>query len=427
MTSFVPEFGSAVVELPASLVQTLAAFPEVTSISPLPKLKTMGRENREIVQSQGVFAHRVDVAQSRVTNATGHGIKVGVLSDSVDFLAQVQQTGNLPQSVAVLGDPVLGAGEGTAMLELVHDVAPDADLYFASAYPTEATFAANIIALAAAGCRVIVDDALYFSEPVYSDGPVAQAVDKVVSEGVVYLSAASNGGNTLSYSSQVWEGNYTPVNDPAFSDLYEDVNLFPGAHYLILTLETEGTVDITLHWADLMNDPQTDYDLYLADSEGQVIGVSANSGMALEEIQTILAPGNYFLYVARFDGPPRMFSVRLCKFAALDDVPYFPFHPSSSTKRSFDEFDSPPHTFNKWVHFWARRGSRRHGDRSHRVCGPRELLLSLDNLPVRPLSRRILKPGAQASFLQLRQHAYHAERLHNHWGSCPPEARVSRI
>ena len=50
------------------------------------------------------------------------------------------------------------------MLEIVHDLAPGAQLCFATADPDEAQFAQNILDLAAAGCNVIVDDVIYLDE-----------------------------------------------------------------------------------------------------------------------------------------------------------------------------------------------------------------------------------------------------------------------
>ena len=64
------------------------------------------------------------------------------------------------------------------MLEIVHDIAPGAQLYFATADNGALSFAANISALAAQGCTIIVDDITYFSEGAFQDGPIAQALSR---------------------------------------------------------------------------------------------------------------------------------------------------------------------------------------------------------------------------------------------------------
>ena len=70
------------------------------------------------------------------------------------------------------------------MLEIVHDLAPGAQLYFATALRSEANFANNIQQLQAAGCNIIVDDELYNDESPFQDGIVAKAVNTVTANGV---------------------------------------------------------------------------------------------------------------------------------------------------------------------------------------------------------------------------------------------------
>ena len=106
--------------------------------------------------------------------------------------------------VRVLEDYAAGPGEeessdeGRAMLQTVHDVAPDASLAFATAYGGEEFFAQNIERLAmpvsagGAGAKVIADDVAYFEEPFFQDGPVAGAINRVTSTGVEYFTAAGN-------------------------------------------------------------------------------------------------------------------------------------------------------------------------------------------------------------------------------------------
>jgi hypothetical protein len=50
------------------------------------------------------------------------------------------------------------------MLEIIHDLAPSAKLYYATAFKSIDSFADNIRALRAAGCDIIVDDVIYDAE-----------------------------------------------------------------------------------------------------------------------------------------------------------------------------------------------------------------------------------------------------------------------
>src|SRR5690606_33300437 len=99
---------------------------------------------------------------------TGAGVKVCVISDGVDSLAALQASGDLP-AVDVLPGQAGSGDEGSAMLEIVHDLAPNAELGFATALPNEATFAQNILDLAASGCDIIVDDIIYLAESPFQD------------------------------------------------------------------------------------------------------------------------------------------------------------------------------------------------------------------------------------------------------------------
>ncbi len=88
--------------------------------------------------------------------------------------------------------------EGRAMLQVVHDVAPGASLAFHTAVEGESDFANGIVALAAAGAKVIADDVGYFDEPFFQPSLVEQAIDQVNGQGVAYFVAAGNDGQ-LSY------------------------------------------------------------------------------------------------------------------------------------------------------------------------------------------------------------------------------------
>jgi hypothetical protein len=93
---------------------------------------------------------------------TGAGIKVGVLSTSFNNsggAAMDMADGALPSAsqVNVLQDAP-SDDEGRALMQVVHEIAPDASLMFYTALGTAQDFANGILALQQAGCDVIVDD-----------------------------------------------------------------------------------------------------------------------------------------------------------------------------------------------------------------------------------------------------------------------------
>ena len=86
-----------------------------------------------------------------------------------------------------------GTDEGRAMLEIMHDVAPEPQNWlFIRANLGQANFAQGIQDLADRGCQVIADDVIYFAEPFFQDGIIAQSVDLAKKKGVAYFSSAGN-------------------------------------------------------------------------------------------------------------------------------------------------------------------------------------------------------------------------------------------
>lgn len=143
-------------------------------------------------------AVRGDIARAQY-GVTGAGIRIGILSDSFNLgggMAADVASGDLPAGVQILEEgPAGGHDEGRAMADLVHRIAPGAQILFHTATNGEADFAAGITALQAAGCNVIVDDVAYLDEPFFQDGGLVQAaVERAVAGGVNYFTSASNEG-----------------------------------------------------------------------------------------------------------------------------------------------------------------------------------------------------------------------------------------
>jgi len=149
------------------------------------------------VTSQADAATRADIGRTAF-GVDGTGVMVGTLSDSYNCLggaAAGVASGDLPAGVTVLDElnPCTNAiDEGRGMMEIIHDVAPGARQAFHTAFEGQTSFAQGIIDLANAGAKVINDDIIYFAEPFFQDGIVAQAVNTVKGMGVSYFSSAGN-------------------------------------------------------------------------------------------------------------------------------------------------------------------------------------------------------------------------------------------
>ena len=243
--------------VPVSQASTLAARRGVGSV----QLSLKPRHHIGAATSQGAV-----VLKTEGLNASGYlgaGITVGAMSDSFDKLktsgtgsssaplfpvvkyAQDQLSGDLPgpnnpngytTPVNILKDYTSSTGvedEGRAMLQIVHDLVPAAHLAFYTADVSEVDFAAGIVALQAAGCQVIVDDVGYYDEPMFSDGPVAKAVDKVNALGANYFSSAGND------DSSGYTATYNPVANGATS---QATLLAQGVTYSGLSAAEKGAI-----------------------------------------------------------------------------------------------------------------------------------------------------------------------------------------
>jgi subtilisin family serine protease len=257
-----PEYESMRAWLPLSAVETLASRDDVKFIRPAVPLRTHAGK----VTSQGDSAHKADLARTAF-NISGAGVKVGVLSDSVDYLSQSQSAGELGAVTVLPGQGGSGTGEGTAMLEIIHDLAPNASLYFATADGSPAAFANNIKGLRKAGCDIIVDDVGYLDEAPFQDGIIAQAVNTVTTNGALYFSSAGNSGNKRANHSGTWEGDFVEGGAYSAGGSYHS---FGSLKYN--TVKASGSQSYAaLFWSDPLGKSTNDYDLYVLNSTGTTI------------------------------------------------------------------------------------------------------------------------------------------------------------
>lgn len=275
------QWGMIRVSLPLGAIEAIAARDDVRSIQSAAEAIT----NAGVLTSQGFVTHTANRVVREGIDGTG--VTVGVLSDSASAacIATLIATGDLPSNTGVLPGqqgPSNGSDEGCAMMEIVHDVAPGSNLIFATAFNGIASFANNILALQAAGAKVIVDDVTYFNEGAFQDGPIARAVNQVTANGAIYFSSAANSGSLTFGTSGTWEGDFLPdgaVGPPIGM-------LDPGIVHNFGTTASPQNFDvltavssfISLKWSDPLRASTNDYDLFILDSTGtRVKGFSAGA------------------------------------------------------------------------------------------------------------------------------------------------------
>jgi len=328
----------------AAAVAAMAVLPEVATIHPsYPPIRWVGSTT-----SQADGSIRASLARSSFS-VDGTGVRVGVLSDSYKaatggavegegcdrdaLLGAGQVWGDLPDGVRLLADAPTGSDEGRAMAELIHDLAPGAEISFHTANGGEAAFADGIDRTVECGADVVVDDIIYFVEPIFQDGPVADAAARAVRSGRPYFSAAGNNG-TFGV-----EDVYRDALADETGDLGDDFHDFGGGNVLArFALPPGCDVDVVLQWNEPFDGFQgpgasSDLDLYAltctgndctvisssVDSQGCSSGSPGPSGDPLEVVSLVNngdAPSEVFLAVDRVCGADARF--RIVSFGSCD-------------------------------------------------------------------------------------------------------------
>lgn len=279
------------------------------------------------VTSEGVTQLNASLARS-VHSVDGTGVIVGIISDTYDFLGGALTgvaNGELPgvsnpcgHTKPVLnqsGSTTAGTDEGRAMAEIVHDIAPGAEIRFATAANGDDAAAAQIRQLAAGGAKIIVDDFLYLAEPMYQDGVIAKAIQDVQSLGVSYFSAAGNSNRRLngndvgSYEAQAYRPMACPtavVGLGGYLDCH-DFNPLAAQDNTFGITPSFGGGNTALGWSEPEFGIGTDLDLFLLNgSTGTIKAVSDYDNLTLqaafEGLSVTASASEVQFVVARYAG-----------------------------------------------------------------------------------------------------------------------------
>jgi hypothetical protein len=338
-------------------VQARVAPGSLTSISALPfvnfvRLPSYGVRRTGAVTTEGDKIISADIARQQY-GVDGTGIQVGVISDGLKGIFASGCTtcsgvaggpiasGDLPASTGTRVGSVLttssggitgtsfqsnhdleglpptsppcgfsGAGaEGTALLEIVHDIAPGAQLAFAN-LDTDLAFNQAVNSLASSN-DVVVDDIGFFGFPYDGTSSVsantASALNNNGNRIRAYITAVGNDSNGHYLGTYVPSptdiGNLANVVNPGHVHLFQsksdttDVLGLGAQPHDIISLPNAGEVVIFLTWDDTFGQSANNYDLYLIrQSTGQVVArsidVQSGSQDPLEAIDYTNAGAN---------------------------------------------------------------------------------------------------------------------------------------
>ncbi len=268
----------------------------------------------------------------------GAGVTVGVLSDSFDratdtptHAANDIAAGELPGAgnpcgrttpvnvIAESSDQSGNSDEGRAMVQIVHDLAPGANLAFATANGGVFAFADNIRALQQAGASVIVDDISYFIEPFYQDGPVSVAIQDVISRGAMYFTSAgnSNGVDQAGNLIASYEAPYRPTPCPdvvaGFGVDCQSFNPAGDDATFGMAVAPGGGFTMVFQWAQPWGGVETDLDIIVLNANGVPIAGSLDTNNAdgsqrpMEAFSYVNRTGDVeivYLLIGRPSGPP---------------------------------------------------------------------------------------------------------------------------
>ena len=293
----VPELGRWQGWLPSHLLDELRSLDGVISA----ESPHYGRFASGSALTEGDEALHAASARTRF-DVDGSGIRVAVISDGIVGLPQAQDAGEAPKLVdaQAFGAGSLSRGqEGTVMIEIVHDLAPGAEISFAAVTTDLDHIAA--VNYYAQRVDIIVDDVSYaFPADQRSDVSVntTRALRHPNWPIRLYVTAAGN------WAESHWAGEWRPGTDGLTIGLAN-----PGATHRFssatgsgmlygagnaLTVEPDSQIRLALFWDDEWGRSTNDYNLFLMSGDGKILassettqGIGANSHMPREHLEYV--------------------------------------------------------------------------------------------------------------------------------------------
>ncbi len=255
------------------LVIEIEKIPQLLEIEEIKNIRPINRVIQNLVTvSEGVeFVNADDV---QLEGLTGKGVKVAVLDTAFDS-ANSKISKKIKETKSFRNDfdkmvPLKGEGteyvHGTAVAEIISDVAPDAELYLYT-FSSELEFdeAANY---AAEKVDVIAMSAGWTNYPTDGSSSMTQTVEKIIEGGTTFVISAGN------YAETHWEGSLTDSDSNGWHEFQ------PGDEGLSFNVDQNRVSKIPILAYLMWEEPSSGvYDLDLTlinDDTEEVVDTSAN-------------------------------------------------------------------------------------------------------------------------------------------------------
>ncbi len=239
------------------------------------------------IDADAVQAMQANLLQN--VSAKGAGIKIGVISDDNSGLAASQAAGYLPASVwpdpnypgttPTPGDPA----EGTAMLEEVHAMAPNASLGFCGP-ATTVDFVTCYQDFVSWGANIIVDD-LGFKNDMFTigsanDGSFAYSIAQITQANpkIAFISASGNDSQDY-FQAPYIAGPACTINGINYPSCMDFGKALGGssANAIKVTFETTNVFTPTMQWNDPLGSSPDQFILYLVNISGTVLAQGSST------------------------------------------------------------------------------------------------------------------------------------------------------
>ncbi|MEK6795990.1 MAG: S8 family serine peptidase [Spirochaetota bacterium] len=235
----------------------------------------------------------------------GRGIKVGIIDLGFYSNTQAIAAGELPSTV--ITRDFTGTGfeasadgvHGTAVAEVVHEMAPAAQLYLCKVrYSLELQQAYDYCK--SMGAHIINHSAAWVGASTgRGDGPICAIVNDAYSNNILWVNAAGN------HAQMHWQGTYSDANADELHD-------FSGTSYVNTLGPLAGgqVVNIVLTWDDVWGASTNDYDLLLLRWNGSawsLVAISEDTQNGDDNpvegiVGTIGTAGTYAVAVGKYSG-----------------------------------------------------------------------------------------------------------------------------